>query len=769
MKLLYKRSAKNWNEALPIGNGHLAGMIFGGASHEKISLNDETIWYRGKVDRNNADSASHLSKIRNLIKEKKIEQAEELVKLTMFATPRDQSHYEVLGELEITHVDFEDSEIIEYERSLDLDTAVARTEFIIDDVTYCREYLTSFKENVMLIQLTTSKEKSINININLGRKKRFSDSIRVFKNSGIIMGSSAGGAEGISFNVGCCVASTDGECNVLGETITVRKATNVVIALISESNYWSREIDINKISWDTLERLKRINYVDSRKKHIAKYQEQYKRVSLILDEKITDIYVEDELHNLQVEGTNLKLLNTAFDYGRYLLISSSQPGGLPANLQGIWCDEMNPIWGSKYTININTQMNYWMVGPCDLPETELTLFDMLERMRIPGRHTAKKMYNARGFTCHHNTDGFYDTAPQSHAMGAAIWPMTVPWLCTHIWEYYQFFQDKRILEEHYSMIKEAALFYEDYLFDYNGYLVTGPSASPENKYRLANGVEGNICFSPTIDNQILRYFFESCLKIADILNDSSDFVPRIKEMKSRLPKTTIGKYGQIQEWLEDYEEVEVGHRHISPLFGLYPAHEIDLVKTPELAKAALQTIKRRVSNGHYVDKMQRDKAIESWKVEGLFASTRTGWSAAWLVHFYARLGKGDLGLEELFGILKNLTLPNLFCDHPPFQIDGNLGLVSGICELLLQSQNEVVNILPSLPEKIKNGEFKGFRVRGGQKISVKWQFGKVRKVEIYGEPYQKLRIEINERRMLSGEKFEKTIILDSMGNSTLLF
>lgn len=769
MKLLYKRSAKNWNEALPIGNGHIAGMIFGGINHEKISLNDETIWYRGKVDRNNADSASHLSEIRSLIKEKKIEQAEELMKLTMFATPRDQSHYEILGELEITHIDFKDSEVTEYKRSLDLDTAIAKTEFIIDDIRYCREYLTSFNDNVMLIKLITSKEKSINININLARKKRFSDSITVFKKSGIIMGSSAGGSEGVSFNVGCSVSYTDGDLNVLGETITVRNATNVLIAIISESNYWSKETDINKASRDALESLEKINYVDFRDKHILKYQEQYKRVNLVLDEEITDIYVENELSNLQTEDINLKLLNAAFDYGRYLLISSSQPNGLPANLQGIWCDEMNPIWGSKYTININTQMNYWMVGPCDLPETELPLFDMLEHMRIPGRHTAKKMYNARGFTCHHNTDGFYDTAPQSHAMGAAIWPMTLPWLCTHIWEYYQFFQDKKILEKHYSMIKEAALFYEDYLFNYNGYLVTGPSVSPENKYRLANGVEGSVCFSPTIDNQILRYFFESCIKIAEILNDESDFISRIKEMNSRLPETTIGKYGQIQEWLEDYEEVEVAHRHISPLFGLYPGHEIDLIKTPELAKAALKTIERRVSSGHYVDKIQRDKAIESWITEGLFASTRTGWSAAWLVHFYARLSKGDLGLEELFGILKNLTLPNLFCDHPPFQIDGNLGLVSGICELLLQSQNEVVKILPSLPEKIKNGEFKGFRVRGGQKISVKWRFGKLKEIVISGEPYQRLNIEIDENRMLSGEKFEKTITLDSSGNYILIF
>lgn len=769
MKLLYKESAKNWNEALPIGNGHLAGMIFGGAAYEKISLNDETIWSRGKVDRNNRDSASHLYKIRDLIKEKKIKEAEELLRLTMFATPRDQSHYEVLGELEITHVDFEESEVIKYERSLDLDTAIARTEFKINDIKYYREYLTSFKDNIMLIQLTSSKEKSINININLGRKKRFSDSIRVFKSCGIIMGSRATGTNGVSFNVGCCVSYTDGVVNVLGETILVRNATKVVISLNSQSNYWSEKIDINKASLNALEKLEQINYVDSRNIHIKKYKEQYNRVKLILDEEIDEIYVKDEMNSLKNSNVNFKLLSAAFNYGRYLLISSSQPGGLPSNLQGIWCDEMNPIWGSKYTININTQMNYWMVGPCDLFETELPLFDMLERMRITGRNTAKKMYNARGFTCHHNIDGFYDTAPQSKAIGAAIWPMTVPWLCTHIWEYYQFFQEKKILEKYYPLIKEAATFYEDYLFDYNGYLVTGPSVSPENKYLLDNGIEGNICFSPTIDNQILRYFFEICIKISDILNDSSDFIFRVKDMKSKLPKTTIGKYGQIQEWLEDYEEVEIGHRHISPLFGLYPGNEIDLEKTPELAKAALKTIERRVSNGNYVDEMQRDKAIENWKKKGTFSSTRTGWNAAWLVHFYARLGKGNLALEELFGILKNLTLPNLFCDHPPFQIDGNLGLVSGVCELLIQSQNESVKILPSLPEKLNNGEFRGFKVRGGQKISLDWKSGKVRKINISGKPYQELRIDIDGNRMVSGIKFEKTIKLDSSGNSTIVF
>lgn len=410
-----------------------------------------------------------------------------------------------------------------------------------------------------------------------------------------------------------------------------------------------------------------------------------------------------------------------------------------------------------------------MCGPADLPEAQLPLFDLLERMRESGRRTARAMYGARGFTCHHNTDGFADTAPQSHAIGAAVWPLTVPWLLTHVWEQYRFFGDASVLAEHLDMFKEALLFFEDYLFEYQGYLVTGPSASPENRYRLPNGVEGNVCLSPAIDNQILRFFFDCCVDIARVLGDQSDFAARAKALADRLPPTRIGSYGQIQEWLEDYEEVEPGHRHISPLFGLYPGNEFDVRRTPELAAACLRTIEHRTSNAGYLDPASRDVAIGNWKGAGLHASTRTGWSSAWLVHFNARLGRGDACMDELAGMLAHCSLPNLFSDHPPFQIDGNLGLTSGVCEMLLQSNADEVRILPALPDALPNGSFTGLRARGSFKVSASWTKGALCSIEVAGEPGASFSYWVPSSRTASGLEVCETLELGSDGRATREF
>ncbi|MCQ9212646.1 MULTISPECIES: glycoside hydrolase family 95 protein [unclassified Streptococcus] len=730
MKLWYEKAASTWNEALPIGNGHLGGMIYGTVQKECIQLNDETIWYRGKSDRNNPDSLSHLNEIRNLLLEGDIEKAEELVKLTMFAIPRDQSHYELLGELYIEHVDIS-NETVQYRRELDLDTAISTVVF--EDQkgqTVTREYFTSFTSNLLCCRLSSSQAHGLNVNIRLGRNKRFNDEVSRLNTNTLIMSASAGGRKGVRFKVGCRAEATDGEVAILGETIVVRNATEVSIYLKSVTDYWHDSDEDSVIS--SFQTLSSLHYENEKNTHIKKYQSQFKRVDFklgFMEECLT--YPTDYL--LQNASRYSHYLATLlFHYGRYLLISSSQPNGLPSNLQGIWCDDLNPIWGSKYTININTQMNYWLVGPCDLPEVEYPLFDMLEKMREQGRITAQKMYGARGFTAHHNTDGFGDTAPQSHALGAAIWVLTVPWLCTHIWEHYHYFGDRTILEKHFNLIQEAFLFFEDYLFECNGYLMTGPTVSPENKYRLKNGIEGSVCLSSTIDYQILRYFCDSCIGIARVLDDVSDFTERVTKIRGKLPVTKIGKLGQIQEWFEDYEEVEPGHRHISPLFGLYPYDEIDLEKTPELANAARVTIERRLSHAGFLSSEDREKAIGNWLVSGLHASTQTGWSAAWLIHFFARLRQGDAAYKEIDGLLKNATLGNLFLDHPPFQIDGNLGLVSGICEMLVQSHNNRITLLPALPRDWTEGEVTGFRTRGGYKISFSWVQGKVNYFKIEG-------------------------------------
>lgn len=771
MRLWYTSPASMWNEALPVGNGHIAGMVFGGVESEKISLNDETVWYRGPADRNNPDAAANLDEIRSLLMEGDVKAAEDLVALTMFATPRDQSHYEVLGEMYIEQRGVSFDACSSYERELDLDLAVGRVKFECNGVAYTREYFTSFVENALLVRFTSSEPAALSLRATLGRCKRFNDGVRQFGDDGIVMAAHAGGAAGVGFEVGLRTVACDGVVRVLGETIVVDGASEVVFALVSDTDYWMG----HGAKVDAAARLRSVGSLDyavAFDAHVLAYRKQFGRVAL---DVATDVdrasnVPTDRLIEYAQQGEYVPyLLNVAFDYGRYLLISSSQPGGLPANLQGIWCEDIDPIWGSKYTININTEMNYWMTGPADLPETQLPLFDLLERMREPGRRTAKAMYGARGYTCHHNTDGFADTAPQSHAIGAAVWPLTVPWLLTHVWEHYRFFGDESVLSEHFDMFKEALLFFEDYLFEYQGYLVTGPSASPENKYRLPNGVEGNVCLSPAIDNQILRFFFNCCVDIAHILGDTSDFADRAAALASRLPPTKIGSHGQIQEWMEDYEEVEVGHRHISPLFGLYPGNEFDIRRTPELATACLRTIERRISHAGYLDPEARDQAIGDWKGAGLHASTRTGWSSAWLVHFNARLGRGDACWDELAGMLAHCSLPNLFSDHPPFQIDGNLGLTSGVCEMLLQSNDEEVRILPALPKGLSSGSFSGLRARGGFKVSASWSEGKLRHVEVAGRPGTRFLYLVPSCCSVSGVEIESSLVIDANGYARVAF
>ncbi|MQS77091.1 glycoside hydrolase family 95 protein [Lactobacillus halodurans] len=582
------------------------------------------------------------------------------------------------------------------------------------------------------------------------------------------MSASAGGRNGTHFKVGCSLIADAGTVETIGETIVGRNLSSATILLTSDTNYSQKDGDLD--CQKNLNKLSAVDWEFETKNHIATYQKLFNRVALQIDEsKIDEIPTDKRLEQVKNGQTDLHLLQLYFDYGRYLLISSSQPGGLPANLQGIWSENTNPIWGSKFTININMQMNYWMSGPCDLSEMEEPLFDLLDNMRPNGRITAKKMYGARGFTAHHNTDGFFDTAPQSHTIGAAIWPMTVPWLCTHIFEHYLFSNDKDFLIKNYPIMKEAALFYEDYLFEYNGHLVTGPSVSPENRYRLADGTQGNVCLSPTIDNQILRYFFSCCIKSAKIVNDSSDFSQKVQEMKSKLPETKIGKHGQVQEWLEDYDEVEPGHRHISPLFGLFPGNEINQDKTPELINAAKVTIKRRLENGSYLSHESRNDAINSWTKTGFVGGKRTGWSSAWLVNFFARLHDGDKAYEELTGMLKNSTLNNLFDDHPPFQIDGNFGATNGICEMLLQSQNDYIELLPALPSAWNTGKFSGLRARDNIKFDVTWKNTKIESVEVHGEPDSNLNLVIAKEHMIDNQEFKQNILLDKSGYQAIKF
>lgn len=746
MNLWYTKPADNWNEALPLGNGKIGGMVYGNIVDEQISLNDEELWYGGgETNRNNPDSLKNLGKIRELLFNGEVNKAEELAKLSMYGTPRNMRHYETLGDLYIKHKNINENDVKNYKRGLDINNAIAWVEYESQGINYKREYFISHVDGVMIIKYTSSEKNTLNLTINLDRKKKFLDKMEKLNERTIMMSGVTGGEKGLSFNAGCKLIGVGGDIYTIGETIVGENLDEAIIVFSCDTDYLN-DNPKNRV----INRLNNINYERYdiyKNNHIKDYQRYFDNMKLKFEGKSYDDLPTDRRLNLIKEGKiDIGLINLYFHYGRYLLISCSRPGGLAANLQGIWCEDIDPIWGSKYTININIQMNYWLTGPCGLLELNKPLFKLIDNMRENGRITAREMYDSKGFVAHHNTDAFGDTAPQSHTIAATIWPLGGAWLCTHIWEHYLFSLDKEFLKEYYPIMKEAAEFFEDYLVENKeGNLVTGPSVSPENTFILENGQEGNLCMGPTMDIQILRLLFTGCIEASKCLNIDSEFRNKLEVMIGKLPSTKIGKYGQIQEWAEDYEEKDLGHRHVSQLFGLHPSNEISLEKTPELAKAAKVTLERRLKNG----------------------GGHTGWSRAWMINFWARLQEGEKLFNDLQSLLSNSTMNNLLDNHPPFQIDGNFGAVAGICEMLLQSQNGILEILPSISEELKNGEVVGINGRGNFKLDFKWNNGKITYLKVKGKPGSSFKLKIKKENSMDGNDINREVVINNNGEYIL--
>lgn len=730
-RLWYKQPASVWEEALPLGNGRMGAMVFGIPGGEHIQVNEDSMWYGGPVDRNNPDTKTYLPEIRKLLLNGEIKKAEHLMKMAMSGCPESEHPYQTLGDI---HFSFENiGTVTDYERALDLDTAVYTNTFLADGIHFKREVFTSMPDDVMVIHLMSDQVGSISFEAIL-RRGRFFDGVKKVGTNGICLFGNLGKG-GSDFAMQLSAYATGGEVKVIGEHLVVEKADEVTLLFTAGTTY--RMGRVEKELSDIIHLASQKSYDELLRRHVEDYQSLYNRVDFDLGDlsEYDSIPTDIRLKKVAEGFTDLGLSKLYFDFGRYLLISCSREGTLPATLQGIWNKDFLPPWDSKYTININTEMNYWPAESCNLSECHRPLFELLKKMVPNGKITAEKMYGCRGFVAHHNTDIWGDTVTQDHWIPGSYWVMGAAWLCTHLWTHYEYTKELDFLKDSFPIMREAAVFFLDFMIEDDGYLKTCPSVSPENTFILPNGESGANTAGVTMDNQILRDLFTQCIEAAQILGVSDDLNDQIMAARDRLVPTQIGEKGNILEWPKDYEEAEPGHRHISHLYGLHPSEQITMDGTPELAKAARVTLERRLSYG----------------------GGHTGWSRAWIMNHYAKLWDGEKAYENFENLIAKSTLPNLFDNHPPFQIDGNFGATAAIAEMLVQSTSERTVLLPALPQAWKSGSVKGLCIKGGAEIDISWQNLRLERVIIhakedistrvcYGDSIQSLTLQAGEHK-----------------------